>query len=714
MTESVSIPKTAEEAAKRLKELARLIAYHDDLYYNQAAPEITDAEYDCLRRENAAIEKAFPALVRADSPTHRVGAAPLDAFQKVEHAQPMVSLEDVFNANEFQDFLIKMNRFLNLRETDFQPMMAELKIDGLSASLIYEHGVLKQAATRGNGVVGEDVTQNVRTIRDIPLTLAEERPGTDPEAVTAVTTLDRFEVRGEVYMTRDAFEQLNADRAAQHEPLFANPRNAAAGSLRQLDPAITRSRHLRFFAYEVVAPGLRFERQDEIIPFLHRLGFKTADPNRLCPTREAAEAYFTDVEGIRADLPFDIDGVVYKLNDRSLQDRLGVVGRTPRHSVARKYPAEQATSRLKDIVFQIGRTGTLTPIAVLDPVVIGGARVSRATLHNADEIKKIGLNIGDRVILQRAGDVIPQVLRVESRIALPKVCPSCGRTLVRDEDRTAIRCPGGFDCPTQAKERLTHFASREAFDIDGLGDQNVAFLYETGRVHTFADIFTLAARNAEVKRAYESRPLLGSLKKEMDEPPQYPLPLERENGWGPLSVRKLFTAIEARRSIPLDRFLYALGIAQTGKLTARLLAKHCQTLEAFLNCSAEDLIHIEGIWTKTAEEILSFLRDPVQQKIVQALTGQVTVQPFEETANVNLPLAGQTVVFTGKLETLSRSEAKEQASRLGAKIGSSVTKRTSFVVEGAAAGGKLGAAKALGTPIWTEAQWREKVAEWTR
>lgn len=725
MTDAILIPTTAEGAARRLKELAHLIAYHDDLYYNQAAPEITDAEYDRLRRENAAIEEAFPALIRADSPTHRIGAAPLDAFRKVEHAQPMISLADVFSVDELQEFLTKMNRFLNLRETDFQPMMAELKIDGLSASLIYERGVLKQAATRGDGFVGEDVTQNARTIRDIPLALTEGRRGVDPEAVAAVSALDRFEVRGEVYMMRDAFERLNADRAAQHEPLFANPRNAAAGSLRQLDPAITRGRCLRFFAYEVVAPELKLGYQNAVIPFLRRLGFKTAEPNRLCPTREAAETYFVDVEGIRTDFPFDIDGVVYKLNDRDLQDRLGVIGRVPRHSVARKFPAEQATTRLIDILFQIGRTGALTPVAVLEPVSIGGAQVSRATLHNADEIARLGVHVGDRVVLQRAGDVIPQIVRVASDaesvgtapIALPETCPSCGRALVRDEDRVAIRCPGGFDCPAQAKERLTHFASRDAFDIDGLGDQSVAFLYETGRVHSFADIFTLAARNAEIKRTYESRPLLSGLREnreKADAAPRCPLPLERENGWGPLSVRKLFAAIEVRRTITLERFLYALGIAQTGKLTAGLLAKHYRTLETFLNCSAEDLLHIEGIGTKTAEEILRFLRDPDQKAIVRALTEQVTVQPFEEVVSANLPLAGQTVVFTGKLETLSRNEAKAQATRLGAKIGSSVTKQTSFVVAGLAAGSKLGAAKTLGTPIWTEAEWCQKVEEWTR
>lgn len=727
----ISIPTTVQAATKRLKELAQLIAYHDNLYYNQAAPEITDAEYDRLRRENATIEAAFPALIRADSPTHRVGAAPLDAFQKVEHMRPMISLADVFSEDEFQEFLTKMNRFLNLREKDFQPMMAELKIDGLSASLIYEHGILKQAATRGDGFVGEDVTQNVKTIQDIPLALTGE------EAVAAapiLPDLERFEVRGEVYMTQDAFDRLNADRAARHESLFANPRNAAAGSLRQLDSAITRERRLRFFAYEVIAPELKFTRQDEIIPFLQRLGFKTAQPNRLCPTRAEAEAYFAEVEQVRASLPFDIDGVVYKLNDRSLQERLGEVGRVPRHSVARKFPAEQATTRLIDILFQIGRTGALTPVAILEPVLIGGARVSRATLHNTDEIARLGVHLGDRVVLQRAGDVIPQIVRVVSEdvdsqgrsttppslerasapVALPETCPSCGRTLVRDEDRVVIRCPGGFDCPAQAKERLTHFASRDAFDIDGLGDQSVAFLYETKRVHTFADIFTLSHRNAEVKRAYESRPILGSLFDSPQDSVPASLPLERENGWGPLSVRKLFAAIESRRTIALDRFLYALGIAQTGKLTAALLAKHYRTLDAFLNCSAEDLLHIEGIGTKTAEEILRFLRDPVQKVLVQDLLGQVTVQPYEEETRADLPLAGQTIVFTGKLETLSRNEAKAQAARLGAKIGSSVTKQTSFVVAGIAAGGKLGAAKALGTPVWTEAEWCQKVEEWNR
>lgn len=706
MTSAFPVPQTPEQAAQRLEELAKLIAYHDDLYYNHAAPELTDAEYDHLRHENAAIEEAYPQLVRPDSPSHRVGATPLEAFQKVEHAQPMISLGDVFSEEELDDFLAKMNRFLNLPEGAFQPLMGELKIDGLSASLIYEQGVLVQAATRGDGFEGEDVTANVKTISDIPLALS----------CPAVQALKRFEVRGEVYMTKPAFARLNAERAAQHEPLFANPRNAAAGSLRQLDASITRERRLRFFAYEVVAPELGLRTQEEVIPLLKQCGFKTASPHRLCATREAAETYFQEVEHERDALPFDIDGVVYKLNDRALQERLGVLGRVPRHSIARKFPAEQALTRLTDILFQIGRTGALTPVAVLEPVMIGGAKVSRATLHNADEIARLDVRLGDRVVLQRAGDVIPQIVRVvkEERpegtvpLALPQTCPSCGRALVRDEDRVVIRCPGGFDCLAQAQERLAHFVSREAFDIEGLGGRNIAFLYTTGRVHTFADLFTLQARNTEAKEAYGLLPLGGRTEATKVAATK---PLEREPGWGALSVRKLFASIKARRTISLDRFLYALGIAQTGKLTAALLAKHYRTLEAFLSCTAEDLLHIEGIGTKTAEEILRFLRDPEQRRTIEALRAQVIVLPYEE-AHDDLPLAGQIVVFTGKLETLSRNEAKAQAARLGAKIGSSVTKQTAFVVAGVAAGGKLGAAKALGIPIWSEAEWAEKVESW--
>lgn len=695
-----------EEAAQRLAWLAKEIRRLDHLYYNLATPGVTDAEYDALRKENEALEEQYPDLVRPDSPSHRIGAALQQDFAKVTHAVPMISLEDVFSQEEFKAFCEKMLRFLNVPLKTFLPLWAEPKIDGLSASLIYKRGILIQGATRGDGFVGEDVTTNIRTILDIPLELTSE------EAKKTET----LEVRGEVYMTRRAFERLNHARKEAGEPQFANPRNAAAGSLRQLDSTVTKERCLRFFAYEVVSSDMVLPYQHDVPIFLEKAGFVTASPVKLCSSWQDVDDFYELVCQQRETLPYDIDGTVFKVDDRSLQARLGNVIRVPRHSVAFKFPAEQARSRLRDVLFQVGRTGVITPVAVLDPVELSGSTVNRATLHNADEMARLDVHQGDEVILQKAGDIIPQIVRVipESRVegaqawSMPERCPSCQRPLVREEDKVALRCPGGFDCPAQAIARLSHFVSRAAFDIEGLGESNMEFFYSTHRVRSFADIFKLKARNEEQKQAHEAAwhgELFGS--SELSPSEQRLLPLEKEKGWGPLSVKKLFQAIESRRSIDLDRFIYALGIPGIGKQTATLLAVHYPTLESFLACRGSQLIHMEGIGEKTALDLLAYLHDEHEQTEIQALLQEVTVLPYEPPRTQGLLLSGQTVVFTGTLEHLSRDEAKAQAAKLGAKIGSSVTSQTNLVVVGAKAGRKKDDAERLGIKVLSEAEWGE-------
>lgn len=694
-----------QEAAQRLEELAKKIAYHDHLYYNLAQPEISDHEYDLLRQENARLEALFPHLVRLDSPLHRVGSTPMQDFQKVVHQIPMISLEDVFSEEDLKGFFEKMYRFLNMPMNSFVEIWGEPKIDGLSASLIYEYGILKQAATRGDGLVGEDVTQNIKTIQDIPLVLKNEK----------AASLKRLEIRGEVYMTKQIFERINADRLQKRETLFSNPRNAAAGSLRQLDSNITKERHLHFFAYEIIVSDFLFSTQNLLMSSLKEWGFSTTSYVKLCQSLQDILDYYQNIGKNRKNLPYEIDGVVYKVNDRALQARLGTIGRVPRHSVAHKFPAEQVKTYLKDIILQVGRMGTITPVAILEPVVIGGVRVNRATLHNVDEIARLDIHIGDTIILQRAGDVIPQIVRVikEKRppnsqsFILPSSCPSCQRLLVRDEDKVAVRCSGGFECPTQAQERLSHFVSRDAFDIEGLGGRNIEFLYKTKRIRNFADIFTLKERNESYKKIYESEGL-----QDFGGSDKY-LPLEKEKGWGPLSVKKLFQSIENRRSIPLDRFIYAIGISQIGKQTAILLAQHYKTLSNFLECTLSQLTHIEGIGRKTAEEILQFLKNDEQCQLIKDLKNRVSILPYDNFSQKNLPLSDKIIVFTGKLENLSRNEAKVQAIRLGAKIGSSVTSQTNFVIVGVDAGQKKAAAERLGIQVLNEKEWLNMIKPYT-
>jgi DNA ligase (NAD+) len=675
---------TEAEAASELERLATEIAHHDRLYHGKDAPEISDADYDALRRLNAAIEARFPELARADSPTHRVGTAPESGFAKLRHRTPMLSLDNVFDAEEFAEFCTRARRFLGRAEP--LSFVAEPKIDGLSINLTYDNGRFIHGATRGDGTEGEDVTANLRTMKSVPLRLKGHAP-------------DRIEIRGEVFMTKADFLAMNQAQAEAGEKVFANPRNAAAGSLRQLDPKITASRPLRLFAY---AQGESSEpvatTHWEYLDRLRAWGFDVNPLSRRLDTEDDAAAFQQQMALERAGLGYDIDGVVYKVDDLSLQRRLGFVGRAPRWAIAWKFPAEQATTRLNDIRIQVGRTGALTPVAELEPVNVGGVLVSRATLHNEDEIARKDVRIGDTVVLQRAGDVIPQIVSVildrrppDARaFEVRETCPVCGSHAVRPPGEAVRRCTGGLICPAQRVERLIHFVSRPAFDIDGLGEKTVQEFYDEGWLHSPADLFRLPAREDEIAT---------------------------REGWGKLSARNLSRAIEARRGVPLDRFIFALGIRRIGESNARLLARHygsyenwkSQMLAARQIGSDERLAlgSIIGIGTAIAEELVDFFDEPRNVGILDALTAEVTVQDAAPVETADSPVAGKTVVFTGTLETMTRPEAKARAEALGAKVTDSVSKKTDYVVIGADAGSKAKRAAELGVTTLTDQEWRE-------
>jgi DNA ligase (NAD+) len=683
------------EAAAELERLAKEIAHHDALYYRQDEPEISDADYDALRERNTAIEARFPPLTRDDSPSLRVGAAPVEAFGKVKHVVPMLSLGNVFDDEGVRDFVDRVCRFLGLAGAEGLAFTAEPKIDGLSITLRYERGLLVQGATRGDGYEGENVTANVRTIADIP------------HAIRGKGFPDPFELRGEIYMSRSAFQRLNEEQAAAGERVFANPRNAAAGSLRQLDPAVTASRPLQFFAYGWgEAPSLPADTQWGIYQALKGWGFPLNPLARLTHSVEEMLGNYREIESGRAGLDYDIDGVVYKLDRLDLQERLGFVSRSPRYAIAHKFPAEKATTILRDIDIQVGRTGALTPVAKLEPVTAGGVVVQSATLHNEDEIARKDVRIGDTVILQRAGDVIPQILAVvqdkrvkgAKRFAFPTICPFCGSHAVREinpitgKEDAVRRCTGGLICPAQRVERLKHFVSRSAFDIEGLGEKHIKAFYEEGLIQSPPDIFTLAARD---KRSATK--------------------LAEREGWGETSAQKLFDAIEARRQVRLDRFIYALGIRHVGETTARLLARSYGAIKAFRAAmvgAAKDregedfteLDNIEGIGPTVAEAIADFFAEPHNVKVVDALLREVSPQPLETIDHVS-PISGKRVVFTGTLERMTRSEAKARAERLGAKVSGSVSKNTDYVVAGPGAGSKLKEAKELGVAVLSEEAW---------
>ena len=736
------LPQTPLDAAAELEALATQIAHHNSLYHTHDAPEISDAEYDALVRRNAAIETAFPDLIRADSPSRKVGAAPAAHLAKVPHARPMTSLDNAFTDEEVEEFVARVRRYLKLPEDEPVTLTAEPKIDGLSCSLRYVDQRLVQALTRGDGAIGEDVTENVRTIADIPQTLPADAPNV-------------FEVRGEVYMSKADFAALNARLAQEAAETgkearqFANPRNAAAGSLRQKNPAITAGRPLRFLAHGWgEASDVPVETQFDMVETWRRWGFPIADAFARVPDAGAALAIYRTIEAQRADLPFDIDGVVYKVDRLDWQARLGIVGRTPRWAIAHKFPAERAQTTINAIEIQVGRTGALTPVARLKSVTVGGVVVTNATLHNADEIERLGVRPGDRVVVQRAGDVIPQIIdvlhrsRKRVRVAkatlyrlhlasrpsvrpaggkalpqpfrafhFPKRCPKCGSLATREEGEVVIRCTGGLICPAQRVERLIHFVSRHAFDITGLGLVRVEEFFRDGLIVSPADIF----------RLHQHREAL----------------IQRER-MSELVVDKLLAAIDARRDIALDRFLFALGIRHVGEITARDLARRFVSMAGFramidaaLRVRADTVpalgepdrkfelrrqraivaaIDTPQIGPEVADALLDFFAEAHNREVVDDLLSEVTPADVVWETRAS-QVSGKIVVFTGKLETLSRDEAKAQAEALGARVSGSVSAKTDLVVAGADAGSKLKKATDLGVAVITEAQWADIVAE---
>ena len=685
---------TESEAAAELERLAREIAEHDRLYYVEQTPGLEDAAYDALKRRNTELEARFPDLVRPDSPSLRVGAPPSTSFAAVRQGVPMLSLDNAFNAGEVADFVARIRRFLRLDPAEPLAFTVEPKVDGLSANLRYEHGRLVQGATRGDGRTGEDVTPNLRTLTDIPQRLH----GTGwPELI---------EVRGEVYLGHEAFSAMNAAAQASGARTYANPRNAASGSLRQIDPSVTAARPLRFFAYgwgETSAPFAA--TQFEALERFRDWGFQVSDLSRRVEGEAELEAQYRAFEDRRPHLGFDIDGVVYKLDRLDWQARLGFAGRLPRWAIAHKFAPEQARTLVNDIEIQVGRTGALTPVAKLAPINVGGVVVQNATLHNADEIARKDIRLGDTVVIQRAGDVIPQVVEVvldaradpaPAPYAFPEVCPCPLRTAVTREttgggvETVVRRCTGELACPFQRLEHLKLFVSRKAFDIEGLGERQLAAFYDDGLVREPADIFRLA-RNEEALAVLRAR-----------------------EGYGETSIRNLVASIEGRRTIALARFIFALGVRHVGETTAVTLARGYGSAGAFLTAmdqlaagdaaAAEELDAMDQVGEAVVEAARAYFAEEHNRVRVQNLTTQLTIEDAEAPKS-DTAVAGKTVVFTGSLETLTRDEAKAQAERLGAKVAGSVSKKTDIVVAGPGAGSKLKTAEALGLQIMSEAEW---------
>ena len=693
---------TELDAVIEFAELARDIARHDRLYHSKDQPEITDAEYDALVARNRALEARFPHLIRSDSPSRRVGAPVAEGFAKSHHGEPMLSLDNVFSPEEFSDFCKRIRRFLGLAETEALAFVGEPKIDGLSINLLYENGAFIKGATRGDGAEGEDVTANLLTIPSLPRHLNPPFPAS-------------IEIRGEVFMEKanflsfratqeEAAEAREARRTAGEKlgevvVIPANPRNAAAGSLRQLDARITATRPLKLLAYAIgAASEAPAETHHDFLDELRRWGFAVNPLSQRLESEDAAENFQAEIGVGRAALAYDIDGVVYKLDRIDWQRRLGFVGRAPRWAVAWKFPAEQAVTKLLDIEIQVGRTGALTPRAVMEPVNVGGVVVRHATLHNEDEIARKDIRIGDTVMLQRAGDVIPQILGVvlEKRLAdsepyaFPLNCPACGSHAIRDGEDVVRRCTGGLICPAQTAERLRHFVSRRAMDIEGLGEENIQTLFDAALIKSPADIF----------RLHQKRETLAGFE-----------------GWGERKISKLLEAIEARRSVALERFIFALGIRRIGEQNAKLLARHYHSLEAWRagmiaahiigSEAREELGSIQGIGPTIAEELVEFFAEPRNLAALDDLAAEVSPLPVEETSAADSPFAAKTMVFTGTLEKMTRDEAEALAERLGAKVTKTVSKKTDFVVVGADAGSKAAKAAELGVKVLTEAEWLE-------
>ena len=670
----------AAAAAAELARLAAEIARHDQLYNTEDAPEITDAEYDALRQRNAAIEALHPALIRDDSPSRRVGAAPASGFGKISHLAPMLSLDNVFGPADFDAFCARARRFLGLKDAALA-LVAEPKIDGLSISLTYEDGRLVRGATRGDGAVGEDVIANLRTMPGVP----EQLHGRAPKLI---------EVRGEVFMTKADFLALN--QAQTGGRTYANPRNAAAGSLRQMDPAVTAARALSLFAYAMgEASEPPAATHWAYLEQLAAWGFTVNPLSRRLDGQVDAEAFQASIGEQRGALDYDIDGVVYKIDDLALQRRLGFAGRAPRWAVAWKFPAERATTLLEDIRIQVGRTGSLTPVAWLQGVNVGGVLVTRATLHNEDEIARKDVRVGDTVTLQRAGDVIPQIIGpvLDRRpdgatpFAFPTHCPACGSLAVRAPGEVVRRCTGGLICPAQAIERLVHFVSRPAFDIEHLGEQTLRAFRDHGLIEHPADIFRLDRHEAAIAG---------------------------REGWGKQSAANLIRAIAVRRTIPLARFIYALGIRRIGEQNAKLLARHygsftawrAQMLAATTTGSDARLAlgSIMRIGQAIAEELVAFFSEPRNLAALDELAALLTIE--DAPASAKGALSGKAVVFTGGLATMTRPEAKAIAESLGARVTDTVSKKTDLVILGSDAGSKAKRAAELGVATVDEAGWR--------
>jgi DNA ligase (NAD+) len=705
------LPANEAEAANRLMRLAKEIARHNRLYHTLDEPEIADAAYDALTRENNAIEAEFPHLIRDDSPNKAVGAAPAGHLSKVSHARPMLSLDNAFSDEDVAEFVARVRRFLNLANDAEIAITAEPKIDGLSCSLRYEKGILVQAATRGDGSVGEDVTANVKTIADVPTYLKPSplqgrggsgkaaegeghplSPTLFPEGERGIP--DLFEVRGEVYMSKADFAALNAAQEAQGAKLFANPRNAAAGSLRQKDPKITAARPLRFLVHgwgEVSAlPGAT---QFDVINAIASWGLPVSDQFILASGAAEALSHYAAIEAARADLPFDIDGVVYKVDRLEWQERLGFVTKFPRWAIAHKFPAERAETVLEAIDIQVGRTGKLTPVGRLRPVTVGGVVVSNVTLHNRDEIARLGVRIGDRVLVQRAGDVIPQIVdnltRDEARDTyhFPDHCPECQSEARAEDGEVDIRCTGGLVCPAQRVERLKHFVSRAALDIDGLGEKTIQEFFDLGWLQSPADIFRLRSRRDEI--------------------------LSRD-GWQEKSVDNMLAAIEAKRTPDPIKLLFGLGIRHVGAGTSKDLLKAFSTLAKIAEVApheraVEEFTQIDGVGPVVAESLVNFFHEPHNRAVWDDLLSEVSPPAYVSNVRASA-VSGKIIVFTGSLETMSRDEAKAQAEALGAKVSGSVSAKTDLVVAGPGAGSKLKKASELGIEVIDEGAWSEIVA----
>lgn len=657
-----------DEALKRIAKLREIIDYHNRRYYQQDDPEISDAKYDELMRELQNLEELFPDDGLASSPTQRVGAAPLAKFSPFEHPRPMLSLANAFTPEEITDFDARIRRMADLDRMEY---VAEPKLDGLAVNLIYEHGLFVRGATRGDGATGEDITQNLRTIPSLPLEM--KKSGAHPVP-------DFIEVRGEVYMERASFGKLNHRRAVDGEEPFANPRNAAAGSLRQLDPKITARRPLSIFVYGAgLLKGMQFSTHFGILEALRQWGFPVNHLIEKADDISACIAYFGRISSLRPELPYEIDGVVLKVNDLTVQEVLGSVSRSPRWALACKFPAAQATTLIRDIVVQVGRMGTLTPVAVMEPVNVGGVMVSRATLHNEDEIRKKDIRIGDTVVIQRAGDVIPEVVSVvtsrrtgeEKFFYMPSHCPECGSNVVRLEGEAAHRCVN-LSCPAQIKEHIRHFASRDAMDIDGLGEKVAASLFDAGLIADPADLYFLTEEKL--------------------------LPLER---MAQKSVSNLLDSIQMSKTPAWDKFIFALGIRHVGEKTARLLAQHFAGIDELMGAGVEDLTQIKEIGPEIAHSIVGFFSEPKNREVIDKFL-RAGISPLVQRQRKDRPLDGKYFVFTGTLETLGRNEAKTLVQDLGGTVQASVGGKTSFVVAGASPGSKLEQARNRAVAVITE------------